>query len=66
MKSSSAPALLPADTAPGRAPLAAAAEAGIHPHVSVGGFCGVCGAVWPCKQAGADASPVRHIPVARW
>jgi hypothetical protein len=37
-----------------------------HPHVSVGGFCGVCGTVWPCKQADANAAAVRHIPVARW
>jgi hypothetical protein len=37
-----------------------------HPHVSVGGFCGVCGSVWPCKQADVNAAPIRHIPVARW
>ena len=49
--------------APGRAP---AAEQPRHAHTSVGGFCGVCGAVWPCKQASADASPARLIPVARW
>jgi hypothetical protein len=37
-----------------------------HAHTSVGGFCGVCGVVWPCKQATADPTPVNHIPVARW
>ena len=65
MKSSSAPALVPVGALSGRAPLAVA-EPGSHPHVSIGGFCGVCGLVWPCKQANVDASPVSHIPVARW
>jgi hypothetical protein len=50
---------------PGRAPVASV-ESPRHAHTSVGGFCGVCGAVWPCKQASADPAPARLIPVARW
>ena len=46
--------------------VAPVAEPPSHPHVSMGGFCGVCGSVWPCKQADANAAPIRHIPVARW
>jgi len=44
----------------------AAGEPPRHAHTSVGGFCGVCGAVWPCKQASTDQAPARLIPVARW
>jgi hypothetical protein len=51
-------------TAPGRAPLAAA-EPPRHAHTSVGGFCGVCGSVWPCSQARTDV-PVSLVPIARW
>jgi hypothetical protein len=51
-------------TATTAAPVAAGQPS--HPHESVGGFCGVCGSVWPCKQADVNAAPVRHIPVARW
>jgi hypothetical protein len=53
------------DLATGRAP-AVGAVPPRHVHTSVGGFCGVCGSVWPCKRAGVDASPVAAIPVARW
>jgi hypothetical protein len=65
MTSSAAPAFAPVAPLPGRAPVLAA-EPPRHAHTSVGGFCGVCGSVWPCKQATTDQTPGRYIPVARW
>ncbi len=38
----------------GRAPMPAQREIDTFLHVSGGGFCTVCGTVWPCSQAAAQ------------
>jgi hypothetical protein len=39
----------------GRAPLPAEHGTGGHfAHTSAGGFCSVCGTVWPCARGNAD------------
>ena len=49
----------------GRMPSAAPADPR-YLHLSHGGFCTVCGSVWPCRQArSADLSPGGRLPVAR-
>ena len=49
----------------GRMPSAAPADPR-YAHTSIGGFCTVCGSVWPCRQArSADLSPGDRLPIAR-
>jgi hypothetical protein len=35
-----------------------------YEHTSLGGFCSVCGTVFPCARAGTETAPVL-VPVAR-